>query len=290
MSETNENVPRDTQWLKERLSFIIASYFPDVAQGYPITVSFGIRARYRFGTIIARGGQCIIRLNQLFTDPEVPLYVIDETLAHEFVHYAHGFGSGLPRLYEHPHKGGIIEAEFERRGFTPTHHMAEAWRKQNWAEFYQARCGVPVDSQLRQVTATPVQWDDFMNQHTCRTTDELVALFLSVHSRLGIQETPEIQNVGWVFATTRQQALSYYYPKSKRVNLHGLLADRRVPESVLVFELAYWIIRRHHSGKWERIQAVMAQKGLKKTEEEALAWRKKSWMRFRNLHHPLNKL
>ncbi len=290
MPDSPTNRFRDAAWLQNRIDLIIKNHFSDVAQGYPITVSFGIRAQYRFGTISAKGGKCFIRMNYLFTDPEVPDFVIDETLAHELVHYAHGFGSGLPRLYEHPHQGGVIDIEFAKRGLLGVHHQAEEWRKRNWETFYKSRRGVVAETPDSLDDSVVNRWDDFMNHPNRRTDDELLALFQDVQRRLGFPDTLEIQKVEWILATTRQKTLSYYYPRSKAVRLHGLLADRRAPESALIFELAYWIIRRNHSGQWERIQAVMTQKGLKKTAEEALAWREKSWDRFRNQYHPLNEL
>lgn len=288
--DSDKSLFRDNSWLKERIKLLIEERFSDVPQGYPITVGFGIRARYRFGTISAKGGKCFIRVNSLFADPEVPEYVVDETLAHELVHYAHGFGSGLPRLYQHPHQGGVIELEFAKRGLLEVHTRAEAWRKQNWEAFYKSRHGETANAPDARKGANSNRWGAFLNAPNCRSEAELAALFQDVQRRIGLANPLEIANVGWISASSRQKALSYYYPKSKRVELHGLLADRRVPETVLIFEFAYWIIRRNHSGKWERIQEFMVEKGLKKTMEEALAWREKTWTRFRNQRHPLNGL
>ena len=47
----------------------------------------------------------------------IPEYVIDTTVAHELVHYMHGFFSPHQRLYKHPHKGGIVTKELKKRGF-----------------------------------------------------------------------------------------------------------------------------------------------------------------------------
>src|SRR5205814_1734563 len=86
----------------------VPGQFPDVQQGYPITTRFGIRARNRFGSIGAQDKKTIIMVNRLFADPCVPTFVVDGTLVHELAHYAHGFGSGLPKLYSDPHRGGVV--------------------------------------------------------------------------------------------------------------------------------------------------------------------------------------
>ncbi len=107
---------RDAEWLAERVRLLWENHFADVPTGFPITTRFGTRAQYRFGSISAQNGKTLILLNRLFADPFVPTFVVDATLAHELAHYAHGFGSGLPRLYAHAHRGGVVDKELEKRG------------------------------------------------------------------------------------------------------------------------------------------------------------------------------
>jgi len=56
-----------------------------------------------------------IGINALLQHAQVPEYVLITTIAHELTHYAHGFGSPLPRCYEHPHANNVVERELERR-------------------------------------------------------------------------------------------------------------------------------------------------------------------------------
>ncbi|HEV2471285.1 MAG TPA: hypothetical protein VGS41_01385, partial [Chthonomonadales bacterium] len=111
MAEADTSTERTEAWAAARLQALWVGHFSDVAKGFPITTVFARRALHRFGSITARNGRTIITLNRLFADPAVPEYVVDGTIAHELAHYAHGFGSGLPRLYRDPHRGGVVENE-----------------------------------------------------------------------------------------------------------------------------------------------------------------------------------
>ena len=118
---------RSLLWLRERADCLWRTHFSDVPLGYPLEVGWGIRARHRFGSIAARNEKAVVRLNVLFAFPEVPESVIDAVLVHEFVHYAHGFGSGLPKRYRHPHRGGVIEKELTLRGLLAQDVRADEW-------------------------------------------------------------------------------------------------------------------------------------------------------------------
>lgn len=74
----------------------------------------------------------LITLTRFFSDPEVPEEILKATIAHELVHYAHGFNSPLPKLYNHPHRGKVVEIELERRGLYSMYAESEQWLKDNW--------------------------------------------------------------------------------------------------------------------------------------------------------------
>jgi hypothetical protein len=61
-----------------------------------------------------------ITINGRFRDEKYPTEMIDHTIAHELVHYAHGFPSPGPRLHRYPHRGGVIDKELEDRNL---HHL-----------------------------------------------------------------------------------------------------------------------------------------------------------------------
>ncbi len=108
---------RGNSYLKKRLSFIWRNYFSDVRREHQIQISFGRRARYRFGSI----RYCLatktvqININGRFRDEKYPQEVIDHTVAHELVHYAQGFPTPGPRLHRYPHRGGVIDRELKSR-------------------------------------------------------------------------------------------------------------------------------------------------------------------------------
>ncbi|HEC64104.1 MAG TPA: hypothetical protein ENI23_02280 [bacterium] len=76
----------------------------------------------------------VITVSRLYQGEKVPEYVIDSTIAHEMIHYAHGFSSPLKQLYRHPHKGGVIKKEMYERGMGETWSKAKKWLKKNWGE------------------------------------------------------------------------------------------------------------------------------------------------------------
>jgi hypothetical protein len=77
----------------------------------------------------------LITITKYFQDERVPEYVVDGTIAHELVHYVHGFHSPLKQLYRHPHKGGIVRKELAKRGLGEVHNEAEKWLKGEWRKY-----------------------------------------------------------------------------------------------------------------------------------------------------------
>ncbi len=278
---------RDNAWLNDRLETIRKVHFSDVAHGFPIDIKFGIRARYRFGSIAARNRRTVILINQLFADPIVPDYVVDSTIVHEMAHYAHGFGSGLPRLYTDPHRGGVIDKELAKRGLMAMTELSEKWRTANWETHYNANCSdirARKDQKLESVTE---QWSSVFTKKGARSEEQLRQILHKILKRLGTAAGEAVFQVGWLEASVRQAGTSYWFPGTQTVRLHGLLADTRVPITVVEFELTYWIIRLRVGNVWSTIHAEMKRVGCKDVAEEALRWRQSSWNTFRKRNHPL---
>ncbi|HXG23447.1 MAG TPA: hypothetical protein VNJ09_02740 [Chthonomonadales bacterium] len=55
-------------------------------------------------------------------------------------------------------------------------------------------------------------------------------------NHFGLAEPPF--QVAWLAASLWQTGLSYHFSRERVVRLHGLLANPKVPEAVLVFEMA----------------------------------------------------
>src|SRR5579871_2930415 len=292
MIETEENAAervRDNAWLAERLRLIWDMHFSDVAQGFPIVTRFGIRAQRRFGSIAARNKTTTILINQLFADPFVPEYVVDGTLGHELAHYAHGFGSGLPRLYRDAHRGGVVDKELEKRGLGEVRVRAEQWRKAYWDAFYDSQCRDLVTRRASRDDDAGSRWSAFLNLPDRRAEAELQARFMQQAARFGhVREVPPFR-VEWLHATRRQTAPSYWFARERTLRLHGLLADRRVPGQLLDFELSYWLARLTVGDSWQSIHAALCRVQLDDMAAEALNWRKRRWPAFLLKHHPLIK-
>jgi hypothetical protein len=146
-------IVRDEVWLQKRLETLWGTYFANVERANTVLVRFGQKSRNRLGSIGMEGwsgvtkpgraytsrlkvdhGTSIITLTGYFIDPRVPDYVIDATIGHELVHYAHGFHSPHPQLYRHPHKGGIVDNEMMRRGMGDILLQQRKWLKTEWLQ------------------------------------------------------------------------------------------------------------------------------------------------------------
>lgn len=109
---------RDDSWLLSRLDYLWSHHFAEVSQKNKVFIRFGKRAKYRFGSIrlVPEKKASLILINGMFRDPQVPVEVVDHTIAHELTHYSHGFSSPLKKMHQHPHRGGLIERELASRG------------------------------------------------------------------------------------------------------------------------------------------------------------------------------
>ncbi len=80
-----------------------------------------------------------IGINTLLQHELVPEYVLLTTVAHELVHYAHGFGSPLPRPYTHPHANNVVNRELEKRGLGTSVRQCDLWIDREWFAFYDTQ-------------------------------------------------------------------------------------------------------------------------------------------------------
>ncbi len=125
---------RDNIWLLSRLDHIWSKYFSDVSQTNPVTIKFGRYSKYRLGSIKLnrRTNRSLITITSMFKSNQIPSEVVDHTLAHELVHYAHGFSSKRTRLHKYPHAGGVVQKEMEDRGVG---YLNKAYR--DWVKEYR---------------------------------------------------------------------------------------------------------------------------------------------------------
>lgn len=133
---------RDDNWLQEKLDYLFKKYFSSVKIHEPIEIKWGREAKYRFGSIklvkpkglkfITKRSQpqkSIITITSMFKSEDIPVSVVEYTIAHELCHYAHGFSSSNRRLFRHPHHGGIINQELRERGASELIEPFKIWLK-----------------------------------------------------------------------------------------------------------------------------------------------------------------
>ena len=129
---------RDDIWLNERLDHIWELLFQDVKKENHVYAKFKGRWKNKFGHIkMHRNKSSEIAVNSLFKHEVVPEYIIDVTIAHELVHYSHGFNSPLPKKYKHPHKGGIVDKDLIKRGFGHMIKVEKDFIKTKWYGIYK---------------------------------------------------------------------------------------------------------------------------------------------------------
>ena len=139
-SVSNHILPRPIQArnLSYYLNTIWQQFFADTPRANEVQIAYCYPWKNRLGLIRMSLDNSIsfIGINALLQHPHAPECVLITTIAHELVHYTHGFGSPLPRLYEHPHANNIIESELERRSLGEELRASDAWIDSCWYEFY----------------------------------------------------------------------------------------------------------------------------------------------------------
>jgi len=142
-------IERNNEWLEEQLAELWYRYFSDVPQPNDVRIKFGQKAATRLGSIKwgrkpvrhANGTvqkRSIITITAHFKDPAIPDDVVRGVIAHELVHYAHGFGGPNPQLYRHPHHGGVVDKELVKRGLGPVLTFQKNWLAKEWAPYLRA--------------------------------------------------------------------------------------------------------------------------------------------------------
>ena len=126
---------RDEEWLATLFHEIWEAKFPDVKKKNNVVVRWKGNWKNKFGHIRRlKNKDTEIAINAYFKDSEVPQYVIELTLAHELIHYMHGFHSPHIKLFKHPHKGGIVNAELKKRGYEEEIKKERVWFKEIWSK------------------------------------------------------------------------------------------------------------------------------------------------------------
>lgn len=130
-----------TRTLSLALSSIWQQYFADVPQANAIEIAYCRPWKSRLGLIRMSldGTRSFIGINSLLYHKAVPNEVLLTTIAHELAHYAHGFGSPLPQLYEHPHANNVVTNELVQRGLGDMFVVCDAWINDHWYDFYESQ-------------------------------------------------------------------------------------------------------------------------------------------------------
>jgi len=144
---------RDNKWLENKLFDIWEDHFSDIPRKNLVLIKFGKKAKRQLGCIkwahkktrgisklVERYGDIdqddkrvsVIIITKYFQNLDIPEDIIDATIIHELCHYSHGFNSPLNQIFDHPHQGGIIRKEFEKRGLGKLHKFSKKWIKENW--------------------------------------------------------------------------------------------------------------------------------------------------------------
>ena len=128
---------RDDNWLKQRLMEIWQLHFINVQKVNEVRIRFKGKWKTKFGHIKLKNNITEIVINSLFKNEEVPQYIVDLTIAHELVHYSHGFQSPLERRFRYPHQGGIVNKELKKRGFKDALLLEKKVFRKEWPEMYK---------------------------------------------------------------------------------------------------------------------------------------------------------
>ena len=127
-------IERTDYFLFTRMNGLWQNHFADIPRKNSILISFGRKAKTRLGSITydRDRNESNISINGMLQLPVIPEVVIDATIAHELIHYIHGFSSSLERKFSHPHKGGIILREMKARKLYVLNLESKRWLKANW--------------------------------------------------------------------------------------------------------------------------------------------------------------
>ena len=130
-----------TRDLSIYLSSLWQHYFSDVPHANEVQIAYCRPWKSRLGLIRMSldSTRSFIGINSLLQHKDVPVCVLVTTIAHELVHYTHGFGSPLPQLYGHPHAHNIVDKELGQRGLGSALADCNTWLNAHWYTFYEAQ-------------------------------------------------------------------------------------------------------------------------------------------------------
>lgn len=145
---------RDNEWLEDLMYDLWENNFNDVPRKNLVVIKFGKHSKRQLGCIQMASSRTtgikdqlqnidkndiknisLITITRYFKDPRIPKEIVLGTIAHEMCHYAHGFSSPLQKIYDHPHKGGVIRKELSKRGLGELYKYCNKWLKLNWSKF-----------------------------------------------------------------------------------------------------------------------------------------------------------
>ena len=153
------NEDRTDTWLAKRMYRMWEDHFADVPRRNFVLIKFGRSSSRQLGSIKwARKSTrikslmkksdlreyhsnqddkriTVITITKKFMNADIPEFVIDATIAHELVHYVHGFSSPLKQTFRYPHQGGIVRKELESRGLGKMQKKARIWLRENWRRY-----------------------------------------------------------------------------------------------------------------------------------------------------------
>ena len=129
---------RNQKWLESRLNQIWQLLFPEVEKKNKVIIRFKGKWKNKFGHIkLLKDKSTEICINGLFSNKQVPEYIIDLTIAHELIHYSHGFQSPHKRKFKYPHQGSIVKRELMNRGFAHLLRLERKFVKKDWLILYK---------------------------------------------------------------------------------------------------------------------------------------------------------
>ncbi|GHO44367.1 hypothetical protein [Ktedonospora formicarum] len=114
------------------------TYFSDIQPVNEVRIGYCYPWKTRLGVIRMTVDESLsfIGINSLLQMAKVPECVLVTTIAHELVHYVHGFGSPRPRICQHPHANGVVDNELEKRSLGKQLSHCNDWIDREWYPFY----------------------------------------------------------------------------------------------------------------------------------------------------------
>ena len=128
---------RDDLWLRNRLDIVWDKIIPEVERKNEVVIRFKGKWKNKFAHIkMLKNGSTEIAINSLFRYPDIPDFILETTIAHELIHYMHGFQSPYEQKFKHPHKGGVVDKEIKKRGYDFLFSLEQDWVKKNWFKLH----------------------------------------------------------------------------------------------------------------------------------------------------------